>query len=298
MIGAMRRTGTRLAVSLAAVVLTAGAAAADAGAAYFSNFQTEIMEIPQFGPAEPYPSVVPVTGIPKPVLRVRLVDLSFLHLNPEDMDVLLAAPGGKASMLMSDACGQQDAIEDDGILTLADGAAQHLPMASCVAGTYKPTNYAVDASLPPPAPPVSGFGYPASLAQFSGAGANGDWKLYVHDDSGAVPNGLGVGGGFGLDILVKARCRGRVADQTGANGKGDVLGGKRRGDALVGFGGADLLFGKRGRDFLCGSRGPDDLFGGRGRDVLVGGRGRDRLVGGKGDDRCIGGPGRDRLEDC
>jgi len=300
---ASRRVGAAGAAALAALALAA-VGPSHAGAAKFSNFDTEMMSVPDatgpgFGPASSYPSTFTVSGVPKPILRVREARFDIFHTNPEDLDVVLVGPGGEFTMLMSDACGEVDTPED-GYYDFAEDAAAPLPLGFCALGRYQPTNYAVDANLPAPAPPQVGFGYPADLSVFEGANGNGVWKLFAYDDSGAAPGTGGLGGsfGFGVDILVAAKCRGKSAVVTGVNGRGDVLGGSRRRDAIVGFGGPDLIFGKKKRDLLCGGKGRDDLLGGAGPDVLVGGKGADRLVGGPGRDLCIGGPGRDKAVGC
>jgi hypothetical protein len=252
------------------------------------------------GAAGPYPAELRVFGLPGPVLHMRAAIGDGVHTDPQDMDVLLVAPGGEHAMLMSDACGTPDL--ELGQLAFDDDAAAYLPIGSgCESGLFKPTNAQFDA-MPPPAPPVpsGSIAYSASLSAFEGTDPNGIWRLYVYDDgqSDPVTGGVGIFDTWALQFHIKARCRGRRATLVGVDRRGDYLVGKRRKDVIQAFGGGDFVAGKRGRDVLCGGKGRDALYGGAGPDLLIGGRGADRLIGGRGRDRCIGGPGRDRVESC
>ncbi|WP_436700573.1 proprotein convertase P-domain-containing protein [Nocardioides sp. BYT-33-1] len=130
------------------------------------------------GPAAPYPfeMVVPTPG------KVGDVDLRLgrlFHTHPDDLDVLLVSPSGKAVIVMSDACGSGDVV--DASYTFDDEAAAGLNDAtSCASGKYRPTNFDnADGAFPAPAP---GGPYNTALSAFDGEPANGTWRLYVRDD--------------------------------------------------------------------------------------------------------------------
>lgn len=67
-------------------------------------------------------------------------------------------------------------------LTFDDDATNSLPQTgSVVSGRYRPTNFGTGDGFYPPAP--SGP-YATTLAAFTGTDPNGDWKLFIVDDSG------------------------------------------------------------------------------------------------------------------
>jgi subtilisin-like proprotein convertase family protein len=140
------------------------------------------------GPAATYPSVIAVAGVNgNPRVSVELT--GFTHTFPSDVDVMLQSPGGRNFILMSDAGGSAS-ISTPINLTLSDLAAAQLPESSRPAGgEYRPTNYGAGDPFPSPAP-QTGVNSPGPAGSatfdsaFSGTQANGDWKLYVVDDSG------------------------------------------------------------------------------------------------------------------
>lgn len=131
------------------------------------------------GRASLYPSSLTVTGMTGAVSRVSVEIPSLTHSFPDDLDVLLAGPGGQAVMLMSDAGGGISISGAD--LTFEDGAPVSVPdSAEIRSGTYSPSDYESGDTFPAPAP--SGpFG--TSLGIFAGTNPNGIWKLFVQDDS-------------------------------------------------------------------------------------------------------------------
>ena len=133
------------------------------------------------GKSNPYPSTIVVSGVPEKIwnLQVRIHDLT--HPTVADVHILLVGPKGQKALLMSDAGGQTAVSSID--LTFSDDAIQMLDPVAPASGVYKPTN--VDPAgdkdeFPGPAP---GKPYPASLAAFKGADANGTWKLFVLDEA-------------------------------------------------------------------------------------------------------------------
>lgn len=131
-------------------------------------------------PANIYPAVVNVTGLPTSGVRVKSVTLNgFSHTFPGDVDMVLQSPTGTNVVFMSDAGGGTDIV--NGNVTFDDAAASLVP-AALVSGTYRPTNAAGPDAFPAPGPgsitqvnpPLSGF-----TGNF-----NGNWNLFVVDDAG------------------------------------------------------------------------------------------------------------------
>ncbi len=129
------------------------------------------------GNVTPNPSVISVSGLNGFVESVKVKLTGVNHTWPDDLDVFLVAPNGAVCALMSDAGGSADLAGD---LTFGDGAPTSVsdngPIAS---GFYKPVNYDVGEPTPPGG--VSSIG--TSLTALVNGDVNGDWLLYVSDDS-------------------------------------------------------------------------------------------------------------------
>ena len=133
------------------------------------------------GMANPYPSIITITGQVGVVASVAVTLTNLTHTFPDDIDALLVGPGGQHVMLMSDAGGGGDVSN----ITLAFRATGQVLSDTTVltSGTYMPANYtgndgANDSFIPPaPAPP-----YTTTLAVFNGTAPNGQWRLFVFDD--------------------------------------------------------------------------------------------------------------------
>ncbi|TML11737.1 MAG: hypothetical protein E6G31_11125, partial [Actinobacteria bacterium] len=110
-------------------------------------------------------------------LNVQINGLN--HTFPDDIDMLLVAPGGQNAIFMSDAGGGTDVVNCN--LTLDDEAATALPdnTALTCPGSYQPANYEPGDPFPAPAPAPSGN---VNLSTFDGGTPNGTWSLYVVDD--------------------------------------------------------------------------------------------------------------------
>lgn len=136
--------------------------------------------------ATPYPSVISVASVPGSVAKATVTFTNLNHSWPADIDALLVSPSGQSSLLMAKAGGSFNASKVT--LTFDDDAAAALPAAAVlVSGTNRPTSYA--GSTPPfPAPAPSGP-YSANLRSFNGVNPNGQWSLYIIDDT---PNNKGV----------------------------------------------------------------------------------------------------------
>jgi subtilisin-like proprotein convertase family protein len=144
--------------------------------------------IPDSGAATPYPSTINVTGMSGTITNVAVTLKGFSHTWANDVDVLLAGPGGQAIRLMENA-GTGPTVNAN--LTFTNGATAVLPQTGALSsGNYKPTAYAPATIYPTPAPAGS-FG--TNFAVFNGTDANGTWSLYLLDD-GAGDSGSSAGG--------------------------------------------------------------------------------------------------------
>lgn len=141
--------------------------------------------IPDSGAGNPYPSTNTVAGLVGPINRVFVTLDGVTHPNPDDLDILLVSPSGGKVLLMSDAGGTTDLINLR--LQFSDNGRALPDEGTIVGGTnvYQASNYEGSGELnevlatPAPAGP-----YLRSLGDLKGEStANGQWKLYVFDDT-------------------------------------------------------------------------------------------------------------------
>lgn len=137
------------------------------------------------GPASQYPLVkfvIPTNTVFGAVIdaNIRLVDMT--HEHPDDLDILIVGPGGQGSILMSDACGNQDF--NNYIWTFDDEAAAPMSddvLSGCNPFLVQPTNYGVSADIWPAPAPAGPF--TADLSVFDGLPGTGAWTLFINDDA-------------------------------------------------------------------------------------------------------------------
>jgi uncharacterized repeat protein (TIGR01451 family)/uncharacterized delta-60 repeat protein len=140
--------------------------------------------------ALPYPSPIAVDGVGGVVSKLVITLTNFTHSSPSDVDILLVSPDSKASLIMAKA--GTNTAGSRVTLTFDDSAANFLPQFNqIVSGTYRPTSYA---AAPPPFPvPAPPGPYGTTLSYFNGSNPNGNWSLYVFDDTfldaGIISNG-------------------------------------------------------------------------------------------------------------
>ena len=132
------------------------------------------------GPADIYPSIINISGLPTSGLAIKSVTLNGVnHEWSDDLDIVLVSPSGQAVVLMSDAGFYNEIINAD--ITFSDAATEFLPEEDeILSGIYHPTNYGETDDFPAPGPGTLTQANP-SLSMFTGD-INGDWKLYVVDD--------------------------------------------------------------------------------------------------------------------
>ena len=148
------------------------------------------------GASVPYPSTITVAGLSgMKTLKVRLNQLS--HTSPNNIDMLLVGPGGQKMEILSDQGGTNSISNVD--LTLSDSAAT-IVGSTIVTGDFKPTADAGQDGFVSPAPApiylIAGPGGTATLTSAygtNGSAMNGDWKLFVMDDT-AADVGMMAGG--------------------------------------------------------------------------------------------------------
>ncbi len=152
------------------------------------------------GRASLYPSTITASGLTGAITDVNVTLTNINHLNPDDIDIMLISPSGKRILLLSDAGGTPDVINQT--LTFDDSAAATVPDAGpLVAGTFKPVNYGTGDSLPDfivPYPNSSTAGSATLASVFNGTDGNGVWRLVVVDD--ATTSAGDIMGGWSLDI--------------------------------------------------------------------------------------------------
>lgn len=138
--------------------------------------------------ANPYPSTINVAGVSGTVLHVSLTlnGLFYQHsidpdgCNWDELDILLAGPGGQVAMVMSDVARNGNGSDAQRTLTFDDNMLIPLPSnGDFESGSYFATDYEPGDTLPAPAP-VGPYG--TNFSVFTGAPANGLWSLYARSE--------------------------------------------------------------------------------------------------------------------
>ncbi|HEX4588656.1 MAG TPA: cadherin-like domain-containing protein, partial [Gemmataceae bacterium] len=153
-----------------------------------------------FGVGSPSPSNISVSGLTGVVTHLQITLNGLYHEAGDDIDMLLVAPNGTNIYLMSDngganPIGNPNDVPPTGIQLVFDSNATQTLPSPVFPGTYAPLN--VDeqdpdtiTGLPAGTPaPVTVMG----LGGFSGINPNGNWSLYVNDDT-ALAAGKMLGG--------------------------------------------------------------------------------------------------------
>jgi hypothetical protein len=196
-----------LAIGLAILV-----APATADAAVFTNTNSILVDGPT-GSTSPYPSAITVNGMDGVVTGVRATLSGINASSPEDLEIVLSAPDGRNTLLMSRTCVPPPALTGVAF-TFDEAAGSTLAAMNCAnsSGTFKPTSYGTPSPLfaPGPQPP-----YPVSLSTFGGGLANGSWRLWVFERA-VQPLDSSIAGGWSLDLTttggaaatpVKKKCK-------------------------------------------------------------------------------------------
>lgn len=157
------------------------------------------------GIASPYPSAINVTGLSGTVSDVNVTITGITTTRERDLNFALVSPSGQALMLLAD--GGDLAGTSNVNLTFDDSAASLVSNTVITSGTYRPTDYQFSGTdsddFPSPGPATVNSPAPegaATLASvFNGLSPNGNWNLFIVDDSlgGGTSS---VSGGWSIDI--------------------------------------------------------------------------------------------------
>lgn len=140
------------------------------------------------GKASVYPSVITVAGLAGAVHQVQVTLDGFTHTAPDDVDIVLVSPAGRKVLLASDAGGR--IAVSDARLEFIDGFAAIPDDGPLTSGRFSPSNY--DGALDVfPDGPVAPFA--TALSDFVGTNPNGNWSLYIVDDTAADSGSLSRG---------------------------------------------------------------------------------------------------------
>jgi len=123
------------------------------------------------------------------VAKATVTFTNFSHTHANDVDIMLAPPGGQNMLLLANNGGAN--AMNNIMLTLDDSAATPVPVSSAiVTATNHPNPVLPVAAFPSPAPPAP---YATTLSGCNGSNPNGAWNLFVIDDttldSGSIANG-------------------------------------------------------------------------------------------------------------
>jgi serine/threonine protein kinase len=153
--------------------------------------------------AVPYPSGVDVSAPSGTVADVNVTVTGFGHAFPDDVAILLVGPSGDSTVLMSDVGGGSENVVNGVDLTFDDDASRGLADKGALrTGSFRPTQgtdkgggNCCGFTGGPPAPRQP---YGSDLSVFEGTDPNGEWDLYVADDSGGDKGR--ITGGWSLEI--------------------------------------------------------------------------------------------------
>jgi subtilisin-like proprotein convertase family protein len=154
--------------------------------------------VPIPGPASVYPSIVQVRGLTHGrIVKVRATLIGLSHTSPDNLDIMLVAPGNVGVILMSDAGGGTDATN---LTVIFDQDAPGRLPDPLVSGAFQPLNNPINLDdFPAPAPQgVTGH----SLTRFNNRNPNGSWQLFVFDDFVGDSGSLA-----GWSLTIQARVR-------------------------------------------------------------------------------------------
>jgi subtilisin-like proprotein convertase family protein len=198
---ARRCIGVVATLALAAILALPSSASAQEAA--FTNATP--VTVPIFGKASPYASEISVAGMPGALVDLEVRLLGITHPAPDDLDILLVPPRGKAVPLMSDTCGS--ATFDDKSFEFnsrppVGGNTWPYMGSFCQGDRFLPTNGPNNTDTSPDGWPDAPAGPYAccGLDHLHGADPNGVWRLYVVDDGATLFSSGAIARGWSLRI--------------------------------------------------------------------------------------------------
>jgi streptogramin lyase len=149
------------------------------------------------GPADPYPSTIPASRLQGTVTDVSVRLHGLHHSWADDVEVLLVGPQGQKAVLLADSGVEstRDVVGERSITFDDEGLASPEWL---VSGVFQPRHPLLGGDPPVFSPPAPAGPYAGSLSTFDGTNPNGDWKLFVQDDT--VDETGVITGGWSLDI--------------------------------------------------------------------------------------------------
>jgi subtilisin-like proprotein convertase family protein len=180
-------TGVPAPAAVAATTDAANPTAIDVPDSYVYQRSTTPIAIPDSGLAATYPSQLNFSGLVGTVIDVSVQLHGLQHGSLDDLDIMLVGPGGQNVLLMSDAGG---GAASDLSIYFDDDVSSSLPDSTVPTSlNNRPTNYGSGDIFPAPAPAPTG----SALSVFDGTDPNGDWQLYIVDDSAGQSGSLNTG---------------------------------------------------------------------------------------------------------
>lgn len=176
--GRIRRAVVAAALAGAAVA-SLGAVGGAAAAGPNVYVQPTSIAIPDLGYGNPLPSNIVVSG-EKGVITKLTFGVGFTSNHPQDVDLLLVGPNGKAIAPISDAGGNATGVAGLDMNFADDASAQASQAGPLTSGTFKPSDFepGEPMGMGAPDPPYS----PTFASAFNGISPNGTWKLYSFSD--------------------------------------------------------------------------------------------------------------------
>ncbi len=155
-----------------------------------ADTNSDAITIPSDAPANasifPTTLTFAATSIPTPPTALRVTLTGLTHSFPNDLDIFLMAPNGQVAVVMSDAGGSGPGVSNVD-LTFSDAASSAVPDGPA-SGTYLPTDITV--GDPDTLPPGMVGPLASNLNALLAGGTEGEWKLFVSDDTGGEGGGL------------------------------------------------------------------------------------------------------------
>jgi serine/threonine protein kinase len=185
------------------------------GAERVQRSNTQLIQIPGKGQADPYPSPIEVKGLVGTISDLNVTLNGFTHVFPQDVEVLLVGPSRELHVLLLGQSGGDEPVDglhvtfDDEAPAIDEEAPAPEGGSSITIGPslVDPFGFA-DQGGRAPSPP-----HDTALSVFDGRDPNGTWELYVLDPSEGA-SGV-ITEGWTLDFQL---ARGTAVPGTGSTG--------------------------------------------------------------------------------